>query len=169
MKSRGTTTAEFYRKMLRAAYTLRLKGEAHLETYHLERDMEDLQRLVRQKRESEGAQAATAMGEEGGEKVAEEKAEEVKIQDNELQNEEVRKLLTPGELLRMHKDAKCSEAPVVQLLAKNVVEGKLLSMTISDGVKVSENVVPANDELGQRMNKIKQYDLIQIKKAAVLL
>ena len=167
LKSRGTTTAEFYRKMLRAAYTLRLKGEAHLETYHLERDMEDLQRLVRQKRESEGAQAATAMGEEGGEKVAEEKAEEVKIQDNELQNEEVRKLLTPGELLRMHKDAKCSEAPVVQLLAKNVVEGKLLSMTISDGVKVSENVVPANDELGQRMNKIKQYDLIQIEKAAV--
>merc|ERR1712016_232171 len=77
------------------------------------------------------------------------------------------KLQRPGELLRMHKDAKCSEAPVVQLLAKNVVEGKLLSMTISDGVKVSENVVPANDELGQRMNKIKQYDLIQIKKAAV--
>ena len=46
------TPAQFYWRMVKAAYTKRLGGEEHLDSYHWERPMSELEALDRQ----EGAQ-----------------------------------------------------------------------------------------------------------------
>ena len=52
LKQRGETPAQFYWRMVKAAYTARLGGEEHLVSYHWERPMSELEALDRQ----EGAQ-----------------------------------------------------------------------------------------------------------------
>ena len=171
LKERGTTITQLYRKMVTAAYTKRLGGEEHLESYHLERDLNEINGLNSEEGGNVGADAIPEeeAGEKENEKDGEEEREtELKSKRQEaLQNDEVRKLLTPGEMMRIHKDAKCSETPVFQLMSKKTADGKLVSMTLSDGSNVSENLIPANDQVGDEMNQINQFDLIKIEDASV--
>ena len=171
LKDRGTTITQLYRKMVTAAYTKRLGGEEHLQSYHLERDLNEINGLISQEGGNVGAGAIPE--EEAGEKENEKDGEEeretelLSKRQEALQNDAVRKLLTPGEMMRIHKDAKCSETPVFQLISKKTAAGKLVSMSFSDGSHVSENLVPANDQMGEEMNQINQFDLIKIEDASV--
>ena len=54
MKQRGETPAQFYWRMVKAAYTARLGGEEHLVCYHWERPMSELEALDRQDEERQG-------------------------------------------------------------------------------------------------------------------
>ena len=171
LKDRGTTITQLYRKMVTAAYTKRLGGEEHLESYHLERDLNEINGLISEEGGNVGAGAIPEeeAGEKENEKDGEEEREtELKSKRQEaLQNDEVRKLLTSGEIMRIHKDAKCSETPVFQLISKKTAAGKLVSMCLSDGSHVSDNIVPADDHLGEEMKQINQFDLIKIEDASV--
>ena len=92
LKQRGETPAQFYRRMVKAAYTIRLGGEEHLNSYNWERPMSELEALDRQDEERQGEV------DEGG--------------PIEEQEEKIRKQLTPGELITMHKDGRCTAKPV---------------------------------------------------------
>ena len=54
LKQRGETPAQFYRRMVKAAYTTRLGGEEHLNSYHWEGPMSELEALDRQDEERQG-------------------------------------------------------------------------------------------------------------------
>ena len=55
MKQRGETPAQFYQRLVKAAYTTRLGGEEHLDSYHYwERPMSELEPLDRQDEERQG-------------------------------------------------------------------------------------------------------------------
>ena len=160
LKERGTTISQFYRKVVRAAYTKR-----HLDSYHLERDIGEVQGLLLEKQTKEDEGAEKRRNEEG--EVERLKEEERRNKEEEQHLEEVRKMLTPGELITMHRDGNSLEGPVMQLLAKKVVEEKLVSMTLSDGSHVSENFFPWDDNMGKAITEIKKYDLKKITGASV--
>ena len=165
LKERGTSISQFYRKVVRAAYTKRLAGEEHLESYHLERDIGEVQGLLLEKQTKEDEEAERRRNEEG--EVERLKEEERRKKEEEQHLEDVRKLLTPGELITMHRDGNSQEGPVMQLIAKKVVEEKLVSMTLSDGSHVSENFFPWDDNMGKAITEIKKYDLIKITGASI--
>ena len=66
----------------------------------------------------------------------------------EEEEENSRKQLTPGELITMHKDGRCTAKPVVQVMSTVVTDGKLVSMTLSDGEYVSANIIAEDESLG---------------------
>ena len=47
LKERGTTIANFYQAVVKAAYSRRLGGEEHLDSYHLERDLGEVQAVLK--------------------------------------------------------------------------------------------------------------------------
>ena len=98
LKQRGETPAQFYRRMVKAAYTIRLGGEENLNSYNWERPMSELEALDRQDEERQGEV------DEGG--PVEEQV------TSEEEEEKIRKQLTPGELITMHKDGRCTAKPV---------------------------------------------------------
>ena len=57
-------------------------------------------------------------------------------------------------LITMHKDGRCTAKPVVQVMSTVVTDGKLVSMTLSDGVYVSANIIPEDESLGQQLNQV---------------
>ena len=73
LKERGTTITQLYRKMVTAAYTKRLGGEEHLESYHLERDLNEINGLNSEEGGNVGADAIPE--EEAGEKENEKDGE----------------------------------------------------------------------------------------------
>ena len=77
------------------------------------------------------------------------------------------KQLTPGELITMHKDGRCTAKPVVQVMSTVVTDGKLVSMTLSDGVYVSANIIPEDESLGQQLISLEKFDLLKIHEASV--
>ena len=90
--------------MVKAAYTIRLGGEEHLNSYNWERPMSELEALDRQDEERQSEV------DEGGPVEEQVNEREVQVTSEE---EEVRKQLTPGELITMHKDGRCAAKPVV--------------------------------------------------------
>ena len=120
--------------MVKAAYTIRLGGEEHLNSYNSERPMSELEALNRQDEERQGEV------DEGG--------------PIEEQEEKIRKQLTPGKLITMHKDGRCTAKTVVQVMSTVVTDGKLVSMTLSDGLYVSANIIPEDESLGQQLNQV---------------
>ena len=54
LKQRGETPAQFYRRTVEAAYTTRLGGEEHLNSYYWKRPMSELEALNRQDEERQG-------------------------------------------------------------------------------------------------------------------
>ena len=73
---------------------------------------------------------------------------------SEEEEEKIWKQLTPGELITMHKDGRCTAKPVVQVMSTVVTDGKLVSMTLSDGEYVSANIIPEDESLGQQLNQV---------------
>ena len=60
-----------------------------------------------------------------------------------------------------------TKSTVVQILRNNIVEGKLISLTLGDGETVSENVFPVDEESAKIIMEIPKYDLLQIEAASV--
>ena len=84
---------------------------------------------------------------------------------SEEEEEKIRKQLTPGELITMHKDGRCTAKPVVQVISTVVTDGKLVSMTLSDNV--SANIIPEDESLGQQLISLEKFDLLKIHEASV--
>ena len=127
LKQRGETPAQFYRRMVKAAYTIRLGGEEHLNSYNWERPMSELEALDRQDEERQGE------ADEGG--PVEEQV------TSEEEEEKIRKQLTPGELITMHKDGRYT----------------------ADGEYVSANIIPEDESLGQQLISLEKFDLLKIQ------
>ena len=134
--------------MVKATYTTRLGGEEHLNSYNWERPMSELEALDRQDEERQGEV------DEGGPIEEQVNEREVQVTSEEEEEEELRKQLTPGELITMHKDGRCTAKPVVQVMSTVVTDGKLVSMTLSDGEYVSANIIPEDESLGQQLNQV---------------
>ena len=141
------------KRMVKAAYTTRLGGEEHLDSYHWERPMSELESLDHQNEERQDDV------DEGG--PVEEQV------TSEEEEEKIRKQLTPGELITMHKDGRCTAKPVVQVMSTVVMNGKLASMTLSDGEYVSANIIPEDESLGQQLISLEKFDLLKIHEASV--
>ena len=161
LKQRGETPAQFYRRMVKAAYTIRLGGEEHLNSYNWERPMSELEALDRQDEERQGEV------DEGGPIEEQVNEREVQVTSEEEEEEKIRKQLTPGELITMHKDGRCTAKPVVQVMSTVVTDGKLVSMTLSDGEYVSANIIPEDESLGQQLISLEKFDLLKIHEASV--
>ena len=86
--------------MVKAAYTIRLGGEEHLNSYNWERPMSELEALDRQDEERQGEV------DEGGPIEEQVNEREVQVTSEEEEEEKIRKQLTPGELITMHKDGR---------------------------------------------------------------
>ena len=46
-----------------------------------------------------------------------------------------------------------------------VTDGKLVSMTLSDRVYVSANIIPEDESLGQQLISLEKFDLLKIHEA----
>ena len=147
--------------MVKAAYTTRLGGEEHLNSYNWERPMSELEALDRQDEERQGEV------DEGGPIEEQVNEREVQVTSEEEEEEKIRKQPTPGELISMHKDGRCTAKPVVQVMSTVVTDGKLVSMTLSDGVYVSANIIPEDESLGQQLISLEKFDLLKIHEASV--
>ena len=110
--------------------------------------MSELEALDRQDEERQGEV------DEGGPVEEQVNEREVQVTSEEEEEEEIRKQLTPGELITMHKDGRCTAKPVVQVMSTVVTDGKLVSMTLSDGVYVSANIILEDESLGQQLNQV---------------
>ena len=56
---------------------------------------------------------------------------------------------------------------MVQLIAKEVTDGALTTLTLSDGQNFYSNVEPLNEELAEELNNIPMFNLIKIDCAMV--
>ena len=71
-------------------------------------------------------------------------------------------------LRSIHKDCKTTyKAPLVQLINKEVSGGCLEAVTLSDGLSVSPNVDPLNEEMADELNQIPLFDFLVINNAFV--
>lgn len=148
-------------------------GAEHLETYHFERDLAEVVALQEPVGGGNGEQVV-----ENEQVVANEQVEEAGVNNEEdkearkreleqKQDDEVRALLTPGVIVTMHRDATWEEEPVLQLMAKKMVNGKLVSVTMSDGSHVSANIEPSEETMAKALKAVEQYDLVKIRSASV--
>ena len=63
----------------------------------------------------------------------------------------------------MHKDARTIfKSPMVQMVGKVMRDGKLESLRLNDGKKVSPNIEPLNEEMAAELNRFKMYDMLKI-------
>ena len=75
-------------------------------------------------------------------RLEEDKARKTQADETDLK-EHVKRQVSPGALKSIHQHGKMyTKSTVVQILRKNIVEGKLISLTLGDGETVSENVSP---------------------------
>ena len=148
-------------------------GAEHLETYHFERDLAEDVALQEPVGGGNGEQVV-----ENEQVVVNEQVEEAGVNNKEdeearkreleqKQDDEVRALLTPGVIVTMHRDATWEEEPVLQLMAKKMVNGKLVSVTMSDGSHVSANIEPSEETMAKALKAVEQYDLVKIRSASV--
>ena len=147
-------------------YTLRLKGAEHLEDYSMERRLEELERLVDEKQGGLLRNKEEVRGEEE-EPLRRDQAPEQPVESEETIRERERGLrlhMSRGALQEMHKDAKTRyKSPMVQLVGKNLENGRLKSMTLNDGQYLSANVEPLNDEMAEEINNFNGYDMLVIR------
>ena len=81
----------------------------------------------------------------------------------------VSKHLSVGSLKSMHKDFKTTfKSPIVQLIAKDALNGILRSLTQSDRLSVTANVDPLNEGMVIRMDRLPMFSIIEIRSAFVL-
>ena len=172
---------KFFQEHLEAVYKLRL-GEENLEVYNLERTEEELQRRLAEKNSQLGRTEGEVDGRDLQQGVMEEqevsRSEEVRKRkrDQPLESEETRnerehglkQHLSVGVLEEMHKDAKTIfKSPMVQIVGKVMSGGKLESLSLNDGKKVSQNVEPLNEEMAAELNRFNMYDMLKIYSSLV--
>ena len=113
--------------------------------------MSKLEALDRQDEEWQGEV------DEGGPVEEQVNEREVQVTSEEEEQEKIRSN-TPGELITLHKDGRCTAKPVVQVMSTVVTDGKLVSMTLSDGEYVSANIIPEDESLGQQLISLEKFD-----------
>ena len=130
LREKGTTVQKFFPDVLKSVYSLRLKGEQHLEGYNFQRTMDELIKGLNEK-----------------EKEVEPAVKRRKLDENEsdetrfVRELELSKHLSLGALQSMHKDAQSVyKTPIVQLIGKNIEGGQLRSVTLSDGWTIGHAV-----------------------------
>ena len=81
----------------------------------------------------------------------------------------VSKHLSVGSFKSMHKDCKTTfKSPIVQLIAKDALNGILRCVTLSDGLSVTANVDPLNEDMAIRLVRPPMFAIIEIRSAFVL-
>lgn len=181
LKAHGTTVNKFFQDSLRDVYTLRLKGAEHLEAYSLERRTEELKTLieeqhggVKRKREEKQVEQKDEEHEVRKEEEPAKRApqpEEQAVEPEATRKEResgLRRHMSKGALQEMHKSGRTIyKSPMVQLVAKEVVNGRLTSMTLNDGQFVTANVEPLNEEMGAEIKSFNLFDMLMIHSATI--
>ena len=77
--------------------------------------------------------------------------------------------MSVGDLLTMHKEAKTySKKTILQVFEKHYEDnGRLKSLSLSDGNYVSHNVIPMNDAAAEGMNEFRKFELMEINSAHI--
>ena len=121
--------------MLKSVYSLRLKGEQHLEGYNFQRTMDELIKGLNEKeKEEEEKEVEPAQKRR---KLDENESDETRL----VRELELSKHLSLGALQSMHKDGQSVyKTPIVQLIGKNIEGGQLRSVTLSDGWTIGHAV-----------------------------
>ena len=82
--------------------------------------------------------------------------------------EDVKKHVTPGVLHSIFKHGKTlTDTCVVQIIKKNIEDGKLKSLTLGDGELASNNVYPVDEESAEMIKEIPRYELVEVKAATI--
>ena len=156
----GLTVQKFFQDNLEAVYKLRL-GVDCLEVYNLERSAEELQRRLAEKDSELGRAEGEVDMRELQQEVMDKEEEEVsrsqvmkRKRDQPLESEETRNEREHG--LKQHL------SPMVQMVGKVMRDGKLESLSLNDGKKVSPNIEPLNEEMAAELNRFKMYDMLKI-------
>ena len=158
----------FYQDITRDVYALRLRGAENLEEYHLERGMEEMKKLAKDKQNLPELHKRKNDGDDEVELAHKRQNSEREEQVRATREAQISSHLCKGVLKSIHKDAKTVEkSPLVQLIAKEVTDGALTTLTLSDGQNFSSNVEPLNEELAEELNNIPMFDLIKIDCAMV--
>ena len=154
---------------------------ANLEVYNLERTEEELKKRIAEKdseleRTKEKVEQEVMQEEEEEEEVSRSEEVRKRKRDQPLESEETRnerehglkQHLSLGVLEEMHKDARTIfKNPMLQIVGKVMNGGKLESLSLNDGKKVSANVEPLNEEMAAELNRFKMYDMIKIYSSLV--
>ena len=157
-----------YQDITRDVYALRLRGAENLEEYHLERGMEEMKKLAKDKQNLPELHKRKNDGDDEVELAHKRQKSEREEQVRATREAQISSHLCKGVLKSIHKDAKTVEkSPLVQLIAKEVTDGALTTLTLSDGQNFSSNVEPLNEELAEELNNIPMFDLIKIDCAMV--
>ena len=178
LKDRGITVQQLYQDSLAKVYTLRLGGAEHVEVYNLERKTDDIKRLLEEKqRAGQEPQGEVGEGQQGeprptGPVPREQGGNHQRETDDELRRREreskIKQHLSLDSLRSIHKDCKTTfKAPLVQLINKEVSGGRPEAVTFSDGLSVSPNVDPLNEEMADELNQIPLLDFLEINNAFV--
>ena len=138
LREKGTTVQKFFPDVLKSVYSLRLKGEQHLEGYNFQRTMDELIKGLNEKEKEEEKEV---------EKEVEPAEKKWKLDENEsdetrlVRELELSKHLSLGALQSLHMDAQSVyKTPIVQLIGKNIEGGQLRSVTLSDGWTIGHAV-----------------------------
>ena len=168
LKDQGTNVQTFYQDITRDVYALRLRGAENLEEYHLERGMEEMKTLAKDKQNLPELHKRKNDGDDEVELAHKRQKSEREEQVRATREAQISSHLCKGVLKSIHKDAKTVEkSPLVQLIDKEVTDGALTTLTLSDGQNFSSNVEPLNEELAEELNNIPMFDLIKIDCAMV--
>ena len=134
-REKGTTVQKFFPDVLKSVYSLRLKGEQHLEGYNFQRTMDELIKGLNEKeKEEEEKEVEPAQKRR---KLDENESDETRL----VRELELSKHLSLGALHSMHKDSQSVyKTPIVQLIGKNIEGGQLRSVTLSDGWTIGHAV-----------------------------
>ena len=135
LREKGTTVQKFFPDVLKSVYSLRLKGEQHLEGYNFQRTMDELIKGLNEKEKEEEEKEVEPA--EKRRKLDENESDETRL----VWELELSKHLSLGALQSMHKDAQSVyKTPIVQLIGKNIEGGQLRSVTLSDGWTIGHAV-----------------------------
>ena len=135
LREKGTTVQKFFPDVLKSVYSLRLKGEQHLEGYNFQRTMDELIKGLNEKEKAEEEKEVEPA--EKRRKLDENESDETRL----VRELELSKHLCLGALQSMHKDAQSVyKTPIVQLIGKNIEGGQLRSVTLSDGWTIGHAV-----------------------------
>ena len=134
LREKGTTVQKFFPDVLKSVYSLRLKGEQHLEGYNFQRTMDELIEGLNEKEKEVEKEVEPA---EKRRKLDENESDETRF----VRELELSKHLSLGALQSMHKDGQSVyKTPIVQLIGKNIEGGQLRSVTFSDGWTIGHAV-----------------------------
>ena len=133
-----------------------------MEVYNLERKTDDIKRLLEEKQRAGQEPQEVDEGQQGeprptGPVPREQGGNHQRETDDELRRRErerkIKQHLSLDSLRSIHKDCKTTfKAPLVQLINKEVSGGRLEAVTLSDGLSVSPNVDPLNEEMSDELN-----------------